>query len=94
MLLLGRKTARDRIASFLNGLSARAERLGAPSDCIQLPMTRTDIADYLGLTTETVSRVLTELRRHGRIDFPAPGKVRLLDPSALEALAEGDEPRR
>jgi CRP/FNR family transcriptional regulator len=45
MLLLGRKTARERIASFLKGLSARAGRLGAPADCIHLPMTRTDIAD-------------------------------------------------
>ena len=93
MLLLGRKTARERITSFLNGLSARAERLGASPDHIQLPMTGTDIADYLGLTTETVSRALTELRRQGRIRLNGAGDVRLLDPAGLKAIAEGHEVR-
>jgi CRP/FNR family transcriptional regulator, anaerobic regulatory protein len=91
MLLLGRKTARERIASFLKGLSARAERLGGPADCIHLPMTRTDIADYLGLTTETVSRVFTDFRRQGRIRLAEAGEVRLLDPVTLEAIAEGHD---
>jgi CRP/FNR family transcriptional regulator, anaerobic regulatory protein len=93
MLLLGRKTARERIASFLHVLSARAQRLGAPADTLHLPMTRTDIADYLGLTTETVSRVFTELRRQGRIRLDGSGDVRLIDPTALAAIAEGQERR-
>jgi CRP/FNR family transcriptional regulator, anaerobic regulatory protein len=89
MLLLGRKTARERLASFLSGLSARAERLGAPADPVHLPMTRTDIADYLGLTTETVSRVFTDFRRQGRIRLGETGEVHLLDRLGLAAIAEG-----
>ncbi len=89
MLLLGRKTARERIASFLGMLSARANRLGVAADHLHLPMTRMDIADYLGLTTETVSGVFSELRRQGRIRLDGAGTVRLLDPAGLEAMAEG-----
>ena len=51
MMLLGRKTAHERIASFLLSLARRAEQRGGDGDTIRLPMTRTDIADYLGLTT-------------------------------------------
>jgi CRP/FNR family transcriptional regulator, anaerobic regulatory protein len=94
MLLLGRKTARERIASFLQAVSVRTERLGAPADLIHLPMTRTDIADYLGLTTETVSRVFTDLRRQGRIHLAGSGAVRLLDPAGLAAIAEGHGTRQ
>jgi CRP/FNR family transcriptional regulator len=89
MLLLGRKTARERVASFLIGLSAREARLGTPSGHVQLPMTRTDIADYLGLTTETVSRVVTEFRRRGLIRLGGFGVVHLLDPARLEATGDG-----
>jgi CRP/FNR family transcriptional regulator, anaerobic regulatory protein len=89
MLLLGRKTARERIASFLKAVAARAERLGAPADRIHLPMTRTDIADYLGLTTETVSRIFTDLRRQGRIRLAGTGEVHLVDSVGLGAIAEG-----
>jgi CRP/FNR family transcriptional regulator, anaerobic regulatory protein len=89
MLLLGRKTARERIASFLKGLSARAERLGAPADRIHLPMTRTDIADYLGLTTETVSRHFSDFRRRGRIRLGEAGEVLLLDLDGIRAMSDG-----
>jgi CRP/FNR family transcriptional regulator len=53
MLLLGRKTAREKLATFLLMLSARAERRGHPGNPIDVPMPRADIADYLGLTIET-----------------------------------------
>ena len=65
MLLLGRKSASERIASFLLEM---AERTGALENApIALPMSRTDIADYLGLTIETVCRGLTQLQRQGTI---------------------------
>lgn len=67
MLALGRKTARERVAGFLIQLSRRAERLGQAPNPVQLPMTRADIADYLGLTLETVSRTLTLLKSAGLI---------------------------
>jgi CRP/FNR family transcriptional regulator, anaerobic regulatory protein len=89
MLLLGRKTARERVASFLRTLATRAERRGLSADSLHLPMTRTDIADYLGLTTETVSRVFSELRRKGRINLEGADNVRLLDCASLETMADG-----
>lgn len=85
MVLLGRKTAPERLASFLLALAQRQGK----DDQAELPMTRTDIADYLGLTMETVSRVFTVLKNTGSIACPSTGKVRILDPEALADLAEG-----
>ncbi|MSP67660.1 MAG: cyclic nucleotide-binding domain-containing protein [Alphaproteobacteria bacterium] len=87
MLLLGRKTAKERLASFLMHLSSRAERRGETADPIALPMSRTDIADYLGLTIETVSRTFTRLRKDGLIDHADPHVVHVLDRGGLEELA-------
>jgi CRP-like cAMP-binding protein len=67
LILLGRMTASERIASFLLEMSSRLRRLGTSS--IELPMSRADISDYLGLTIETVSRRLTDLRRRGVIEL-------------------------
>lgn len=86
MLLLGRKTARERLASFLIERGAECPR----QDTITLPMTRTDIADYLGLTIETVSRTLNALRRGGLIDIDHITRIRLQDREALRALAAGE----
>jgi CRP/FNR family transcriptional regulator, nitrogen fixation regulation protein len=86
LVLLGRKTAAERIACFLLEMS---ERLHCPGQAvIELPMSRADMADYLGLTIETVCRGLTELRRQGTI---AVERTRLViqDPRAL-ALAGSD----
>ncbi|HEX7970379.1 MAG TPA: helix-turn-helix domain-containing protein [Stellaceae bacterium] len=91
MMLLGRKTAHERIASFLLALAGRQERLGGDGDMVQLPMTRTDIADYLGLTTETVSRVFTSLKKRGWIVLRSNGEVQLSDRGAIEELATGLE---
>ncbi|MBI3513197.1 MAG: helix-turn-helix domain-containing protein [Proteobacteria bacterium] len=82
MLLLGRKTATERVASFLIQIGRRTA-----GDHIELPMTRTDIADYLGLTIETVSRTLTQLRQDGVIDVHR-AKIQLLQRAELEVRAE------
>lgn len=80
LVMLGRKTASERIASFLLEMT---RRLQAPGDTtIELPMCRADMADYLGLTIETVCRGLTELRRSGTIDVDRSIIV-IRDPQAL-----------
>jgi len=85
LLLLGRKSADEKLASFLLGLAAR---LGT-RDGVQLPMSRQDMADYVGLTIETVSRTLTRLRRQGLIALRTPQQVVLLRPDRLRRIAEG-----
>ncbi len=87
MLLLGRKTARERVASLLLGLAGDA--LDADAHTVSLPMTRNDIADYLGLTLETVSRVLTELRKQHVIAMPNAHLVEIIDRATLSELAYG-----
>jgi CRP/FNR family transcriptional regulator len=89
MLLLGRKTARERLASFLLMVSRRAEARGRPASPIDLPMSRADIADYLGLTIETVSRTFTQLRKDGTIALPEQTRVEIASREALEEIAEG-----
>lgn len=89
-MMLGRNSATERIAAFLTHLG---DRMGAPvGECIEfdLPMQRTDIADFLGLSTETVSRSLTELRKAKLISIKHIHHIKLLHPQRLEALAEGD----
>lgn len=89
MLLLGRKTAREKVASFLMMISRRAERRGLPPSPIALPMSRSDIADYLGLTIETVSRSLSQLKREGVIALPDTARASLMQVDELKRIAEG-----
>ena len=89
LLLLGRKSADEKIASFLLTLAERLGARGAARDVVRLPMSRQDMADYLGLTIETVSRTLTRLRHQGLIALPTPQRVVLLRPDRLRGLAEG-----
>lgn len=86
MTLIGRRSAEERIAAFLIAMQERWTRIRGPSVTIQLPMQRLDIADYLGLTIETVSRTMTKLARDGVI-LIVPEAVRVLDPKRLNALA-------
>ncbi|MCB2052752.1 MAG: Crp/Fnr family transcriptional regulator [Geminicoccaceae bacterium] len=87
MLLLGRKTAKERLASFLLSLAGRLEV--AAGDRLALPMTRSDIADFLGLTIETVSRTFTVLRKEGLLARVDKAGVVVADIDAL-ARAAGD----
>jgi CRP/FNR family transcriptional regulator len=89
MLLLGRKTARERLASFLLMQSRQGVPFGHSRRGFSLPMTRNDIADYLGLTIETVSRTLTKLRAEGLIDVVSQSEIILSNPDQLEDLAAG-----
>jgi CRP/FNR family transcriptional regulator len=86
MLLLGRRTAEEKVAAFLLGLRDRYARTGHSSVTVELPMGRQDMADYLGLTIETVSRMLTRLDRAHTI-LVVPGGVRLVDVERLAQLA-------
>jgi CRP/FNR family transcriptional regulator len=67
ILVLGRKTATERIATVLLKLVDRIGKKGSGGCALDLPMTRTDLADYSGLTTETVSRTLSQLKKQGVI---------------------------
>jgi CRP/FNR family transcriptional regulator, anaerobic regulatory protein len=91
MVLLGRKTARERVASFLLSWARGGRACTTPATHLHLPMGRGDIADFLGLTIETVSRTLTRLRAEGLIALPEATEVRLLRPDALAAIAAGEE---
>jgi CRP/FNR family nitrogen fixation transcriptional regulator len=85
MVLLGCKNAREKIATFLLGIAARAPSLG---NHVDLPMLRCDIADHLGLTIETVSRTLAELARDGVIGRPGGRRTfALRDLTALRNLS-------
>jgi CRP/FNR family transcriptional regulator len=91
MVLLGRKSAAERLASFFLSLLARAERASGHHETrFDLPMSRIDIADYLGLTKETVSRMLAELRSRGLIRLQAQNRVEVLDRQRLAAVASGE----
>ncbi|RJF93608.1 helix-turn-helix domain-containing protein [Sphingomonas cavernae] len=83
IFLLGHRTAAERLAAFL---LAFGERTGAQV-CITLPMSRCDIADYLGLTIETVSRTMSDFVRRGLVALDAPQRVRILDARQLSAVA-------
>ncbi len=80
MLLI--KTAQERVAGFLMEMSTRSS--GASE--VDLPMSRQDIADYLGLTIETVSRTLTQLENSGAIAVPASRRIVLRSRGALSRL--------
>jgi CRP/FNR family transcriptional regulator len=89
-MLLGRLAPVEKLASFLLILSARAAEHKLSANPLSLPMSRTDIADYLGLTIETVSRSFTKLRNKDLIRLPEPHLVELVDKRALQAVAGMD----
>jgi CRP/FNR family transcriptional regulator len=90
LLTTGQRSASERLIAFLLALSRRNERKGQDPEVFDLPMTRTDIADFLGLTIETVSRTFTKLRMLGLIELPHASRVRLLEIDRLRSM-EGNE---
>jgi CRP/FNR family nitrogen fixation transcriptional regulator len=81
MLLLGRKSAEERVASFLLAMAG-----ASGSELIELPMSRQDIADYLGLTIETVSRTLTHLEAQAAIALPSARRIVVRNRAGLQRL--------
>ena len=81
-MLLLIKTAQERVAGFLLEMAERA----AAGNEVDLPMSRQDIADYLGLTIETVSRTLTLLENAAAIELPTSRRIVLRDRAALRRL--------
>ncbi|WP_138933466.1 helix-turn-helix domain-containing protein [Roseovarius arcticus] len=84
-MMLGRKSAVDKVAAFLIELAAREANDMDGNSEVHVPMPRCDIADYLGLTTETVSRSFTQLRKAGVIALRDAHHVMLLRPDLLIA---------
>jgi CRP/FNR family transcriptional regulator len=89
LVTVGRRSAEARVAAFLISLVEASRRRGQPRQVLEMPMTRADIADFLGLTLETVSRSLTAFRKRGWIREPVHHRVELLNVPAITALAEG-----
>lgn len=82
VVMLGRKSARERVACFLMSIAQRQDEGHA-----DLAMGRQDMADYLGLTIETVSRMLTQLQGEAIVEFPSSRRFQVRKWTALEALA-------
>jgi len=89
--MMGRKQAQDRLAMFLHGLSERQEKLGRSAEVLMLSMGRADIASYLGLVIETVSRGLGQMQDQGLIAVHGR-EIRILKPTVIAAMAHGDTP--
>ncbi len=82
LLLLGRKTACEKVATFLSELADRRD-----ADTVDMPMCRQDMADYLGLTIETVSRMLSQLQGASIVEFQGCRQFRIRNHDALARLA-------
>jgi CRP/FNR family transcriptional regulator, anaerobic regulatory protein len=93
-LLLGRKSAGERVASFLLMIARRVREVGCNADphsdsaTFHLPMGRSDIADYLGLTTESVSRQISKLKRDGVIELQGNREIEVPSMGRLLKLAD------
>jgi CRP-like cAMP-binding protein len=89
LVMLGRQTAKERVAAFLVALATR--RGVKAGQRLDLPMDRQDIADYLGLTIETVCRILTDLKGNGILSIPGRHSAVIHDLKSLQTLASGED---
>lgn len=87
-MMLARKSAMEKVASFLVSLSQRTGKPLGNYTTFMLPMSRADIADFLGLTIETVSRMFSQLRKDGAILLETPQTVIVRDMNALLAASQ------
>lgn len=90
LVTVGRRSAEARVASFLLGLAEAYRARGPLPAELPLPMTRSDIGDFLGLTLETVSRSFAAFKRQKLIAEPGQHRLRILDMNALLCLTEGE----
>ncbi|UPY36305.1 Crp/Fnr family transcriptional regulator [Sediminicoccus sp. KRV36] len=90
LVTVGRRSAEARVASFLIGLTEAHRQRGALPADLPMPMTRSDIGDFLGLTLETVSRSFAAFKRQKLIAEPGHQTVRILDMDALLRMTEGE----
>ncbi len=88
LIMLGRQTAKERIASFLVQLAERQNVVDNGS--VEVPMGRQDMADYLGLTIETVCRAISDLKRARIIGIPDRHHIVVKSMDALQAVADGE----
>jgi CRP/FNR family transcriptional regulator len=90
LVTVARRSAEARVAAFLLGLVEAHKHRGLLVGDLPMPMTRSDIGDFLGLTLETVSRAFTSFKRHGWIAEPGGQKLRVLDLAAIQHLSQGE----
>lgn len=87
--MLGCQTAKERVVSFLLALADRTGKWDGGA--VDLPMSRLDVADYLGLTIETVCRVLSDLQRARLVTKPSRNQIVIVDIGRLRALVGGSQ---
>lgn len=90
LLSLGCQSAAEKMASFLLMILRANQKFGTTRNVFQIPIKRSDIADYLGLTVETVSRNFTKMRSSQIIELLPANEVRIIDLTKLQALSVGD----
>lgn len=90
MLTLGRKSAQEKVASFLHLIATHIDPEKGNVSCFDLPLSRADIADFLGLTIETVSRQMTKLKKEGIIQIENNRHITVPDLDALNDAAGND----
>ena len=91
MILLARKKAEERVCDLLLTLARRAGNEHGPATEIEIPISRVDMADYLGLTIETVSRTMTNLIKRGVIQSNTRYRFTIRKPALLRSLADGGD---